>query len=497
MNRKRVLIDGFNLRLESGTGVATYARNLTFCTHEIGYETHVLYDVRGGPGFHSLLREIAFFDPLVGTPSRWLLWLRHVSETVISPVGVIARPVPITGRVIATHYKARLPYFDTIWTALDVFGRAERRFIVGEHLWVPSRLRLRMDRPPDIAHWTYPLPIMVPRTRNIYTIHDLVPLRLPFTTLDNKRRFFRLVRMLARRADHIVTVSETSRKDIINLLGIDEAKVTNTYQSVDIPAKYADKPADLIRREVEGTFNIKYKEYMLFFGAIEPKKNVGRLIEAYLASKIETPLLIVGKLAWKSEQEMRLMHDDATSYLEQIGSLTYRRRRIFHIDHVPFPLLVSLIRGAKSVLFPSLYEGFGLPILEAMKLGTPVLSSEEGPIPEVAGDGAMLIDPYDTRAIAEGIRQLDTTADLRGSLSARGRRRANLFSPQAYQRRVSALYDRILDSRRVLARRPGRGGDLPSSKALPAARAGGISVHLAASPEAPTELAPSEIGSSG
>jgi glycosyltransferase involved in cell wall biosynthesis len=484
MNRKRVLIDGFNLRLESGTGVATYARNLTYATHALGYQTDVLYDVRGGPGFHNLLREIAFFDPLVGNPPAYIRWMRYAGETARSPVGLTARRVPITGRVIATHYKARLPYFDTIWTSPDVFGRAERHFVVNEWLMVPSRLRLRMDSPPDLAHWTYPLPIMVPRTKNIYTIHDLVPLRLPFTTLDNKRRFFRLVRLLARTADHIVTVSETSRKDIIDLLGIDEAKVTNTYQSVEIPAKYTDKPADLVRREVEGTFNIKYKEYMLFFGAIEPKKNVGRLIEAYLASKIDTPLLIVGKLAWKSEQEMRLMHDDATSYLEQIGSLTYRRRRIFHIDHVPFPLLVSLIRGAKSVLFPSLYEGFGLPILEAMKLGTPVLSSEEGPIPEVAGDGALLIDPYDTRAIAEGIRELDTNAELRGSLGARGRRRANLFSAQAYQRRLHALYDRILEPGRLPMRRPGRGATLPDPKSPATAREPVL--------EAPKELAVNE-----
>jgi glycosyltransferase involved in cell wall biosynthesis len=236
---------------------------------------------------------------------------------------------------------------------------------------------------------------------------------------------------------------------------------------------------------------------MLFFGAIEPKKNVGRLIEAYLASKIETPLLIVGKLAWKSEQEMRLMHDDATSYLEQIGSLTYRRRRIFHIDHVPFPLLVSLIRGAKSVLFPSLYEGFGLPILEAMKLGTPVLSSEEGPIPEVAGDGAMLIDPYDTRAIAEGIRELDTNAELRASLGARGRRRANLFSPQAYQRRLRALYDRVLEPKWLPVRQPGRGARLPSRSPVAAPREAAVTAHGAVAIDTVTEFAAGETTAEG
>jgi glycosyltransferase involved in cell wall biosynthesis len=199
--------------------------------------------------------------------------------------------------------------------------------------------------------------------------------------------------------------------------------------------------------DVEGTFNVKYKEYLLFYGAIEPKKNVGRLIEAYLASNIETPLLIVGKLAWKYEQEMRLLNDDATSYLEHLGSQTYRRRRVFHIDYAPFPLLVSLIRGAKAVLFPSLYEGFGLPILEAMKLGTPVLTSTEGSTPEVAGDGALLIDPYDTRAIANGIKALDSNEALRSELSAKGARQAEKFTADAYKLRLSALYDGLLAKR--------------------------------------------------
>jgi glycosyltransferase involved in cell wall biosynthesis len=443
MTKRRLLVDGFNLGLETGTGVATYARNLTYCAHELGYETDVLYDVRQAPGTQALLKEIAFFDPYVGTPPGWLVAWRYATEVLSSPNVVRSRKVPITGQVISTHYKSRMPYYDTIWNSPDVFNRSARHFAISRTLF-PSRLRVSVGKtPPNICHWTYPLAIRVPRSINIYTMHDLVPLRLPFTTLDNKRFYFALMRLLARRADHIVTVSETSRRDIINLLGVPEDRVTNTYQAVDIPAKYADKPADVVRQEVEGTFNVKYKEYMLFFGAVEPKKNVGRLIEAYLASKIDSPLLIVGKLAWKSEQEMRLMNDDATAYLEQLGSLTFRRRKIFHVDYAPFPLLVSLIKGAKAVLFPSLYEGFGLPILEAMKLGTPVLTSTEGAIPEVAGEGSMLIDPYDTRALAEGIRALEVDPELRGRLADYGRKRAAMFSMEAYKVRLGALYDRL------------------------------------------------------
>ena len=166
--------------------------------------------------------------------------------------------------------------------------------------------------------------------------------------------------------------------------------MTNTYQAVEIPAKYANKPADIVKQEVEGTFNLNYKGYMLFFGAIEPKKNVARLIEAYLGSGVEVPLVIVGKLGWKSEQELKLLNADVINYLEQVDNLMVTRKRIYRIEYASFPLLVSLIRGAKAVMFPSLYEGFGLPALEAMQLGTPVLSSTGGSMPEVCQDAALL-----------------------------------------------------------------------------------------------------------
>ena len=111
---------------------------------------------------------------------------------------------------------------------------------------------------------------------------------------------------------------------------------------------------------------------------------------------------------------------------------------------MPLATLVSLIRGAKATLFPSLYEGFGLPVLESMMLGTPVLTSNAGSLPEVAGDAALVVDPYDTQAIKRGIQALDSDADLRADLIARGRAQAALFSPKLYQDRLAGFYERIL-----------------------------------------------------
>jgi len=424
--------------LEQGTGIATYARNLSYALRDLGHGVNVLYGSRASRGYSDLLKEIAFFDPLVGDLPWWGLALEKLETAIFSPLGHRGIRVPMKGHVIATHYKSRLPHFDRIYNIPNVFTKAHDHYYIWRH-----RMTVSLPRTPHIAHWTYPLPMRIRGAKNIYTLHDLVPLRLPYTTLDNKRLYWRMIRMLLRKADHILTVSEVSRRDIINLFNYPEHKITNTYQSVEIPQKYRAKPDSLVRDDIEGTFQVRYKEYFLFFGAIEPKKNVARLIEGYLASNVKAPLLIVGKAAWKSEQELRLLNDQSIRYLEQVNNNIFTRDRIQLVDYAPFPLLVSLIRGAKAVLFPSLYEGFGLPVLEAMTLGTPVLSSTEGSIPEVAGDAALLVDPYDARAIAHGITALDTKGALRADLSERGRKQAELFTAEKFQARLKEVYDRL------------------------------------------------------
>lgn len=436
--RPRVFLDGYNLALDQGTGVATYARNLSFGMDRLGFEVGVLYGTRAAPSRDALIREIAFFDERVGSAPPWVEWLRRGKQMVGAPLGERAVQVPITGQVVATTFRDRLPHFDEIWNARDLFQQAQAHFRV-----FGNRLTVGMPRRPDLMHWTYPVPLHMPGTRNIYTLHDLVPLRLPYTTLDHKRRYFRLNRLLGRKADHIVTVSEASRRDIINLLGVPEERVTNTYQAVDIPRKFADAPMSSVREEVQGSFGLTAGKYWLFFGAIEPKKNVGRMIQAFLASGAEGPLVIVGKKAWKSEQELRLLFDDHVRYLVQEGAALRTRHKVMLLDYAPFRLLVNLIRGARGVLFPSLYEGFGLPALEAMLLGTPVITSSTASMPEVVGDAAITVDPYDIGALVQAIQAVDGDAELRARMAEAGPRRAALFSAERYAARLEALYARL------------------------------------------------------
>lgn len=439
-NPKTILIDGYNLGLEKGTGVATYARNLSYELHELGHRVSVLYGNRGSLNRDELLREIAFFDGAVEQP-RLLEWLERARNALRGPLSYQAKQVPITGKVEARTFASRLPYYDTIYNSNEVFKNAQGAF------WMWKRLvSIRMPELPDLAHWTYPLPVRIGKTPNIYTMHDLVPLKLPYTTLDNKRRYLRLMRLLGEQADHIVTVSENSKRDLIDLVGIPEDKITNTYQSVQIPAKFRDKPEDQVAREVEGVTGFDYKGYFLFWGSLEPKKNIGRMIEAYMASQVQTPLVIIGAQAWKAEKELALLNEAAMekSAFGSIERTRGARKRIIRLDYVPFGMLVSLIRGAKAALFPSLYEGFGLPALEAMLLKTPVICSNTSSLPEVAGNAARMVDPYDAQAITNAIRELDADADIRAELTMRGTAQAARYSPENYRERLQSVYSRYL-----------------------------------------------------
>lgn len=437
--RGTIMIDGYNLALEAGTGVATYARNLSFACGELGYRTEILYGTRASQSNDPLLQEVSFFDPNAGTSSFWLELSRRLTQLATSPLGIRANMVPVTGKVVTRAFQSRMPYYDRIWNAPELFSRSHWHFHSYKHF-----LSVRGLPRPDVMHWTYPLPLRLPGTRNIYTIHDLVPLRLPFTTLDNKKLYNRLIKGVLKHADHIITVSEASKRDIVELFGYPEERITNTYQAVSIPAEYALKSHDLVREEVEGAFGLTYKKYFLFFGAIEPKKNVSRLIEAYLSSQVNEPLVVLGKSAWKAGEELRFLNEGSNRYLEQLENLTFARDRVRRFDYAPFPLLVSLIRGAKALVFPSLYEGFGLPVLEAMSLGTPVITSNTASLPEIVGDAAIMVDPYDTRAIANAIKAVATDEFLCARLAGAGPKQAAKFSPERYRERLDSVYASLI-----------------------------------------------------
>jgi len=436
--RLHVAIDGYNLALPQGTGVATYGYTLARVLAEAGHRVDGVFGIDAGRD--PTMREILFFDrlgrPQILSDEQRRKNARHRNRIALNPfLRLQARDVPL-GRVERAGLVDRFPAFDRLVTSPRLFDYAHRYFI-----YYGRFARLRVKNPPPIMHWTYPVPIKLEGSLNVFTLHDLVPLKLPFSTLDAKGRYRQLVAECIRHAAHICTVSETSRNDILAEFNIDPTSVSNCFQATVPPIGWHDEGADTDAAIVRGVLGLEPDNYFLFFGAIEPKKNVGRLIEAFLSVETETPLVLAGAPGWQNAEELRLLRTS-----EQSDPQNGRRiaARVIRLEHLPRPLLLRLMRGAKAVVFPSLYEGFGLPVLEAMQLGTPVITSNVASLPEIGGNAVKYVDPYDVRSIAAAIAELDRDLPQRRHLANAGMERAKAFSANAYLARLETMYGEVL-----------------------------------------------------
>lgn len=432
----RVGIDGFNLAMGEGTGVATYGRSLAEACRTLGRKVDLVYGLNVPPQARPEQRETLFFAALAERlsseqlPPRWSL-KRSLRRLCLRPGTRELVDIPTSGRVILKGVADVMPAFDRLVTLNALFHVGER------YLRRFGRLMpVRMQCPPEIMHWTYPVPVRMVGSRNVYTIHDLVPLRLPYLSLEDKRYHERLLHACLAEAEHILTVSEHSRRDILKYLPVDAENVTNTYQA--LPARRrAMLPPDALARNLRAIFNLEMGGYFLFFGAIEPKKNVKRLIEAYLSSLLEAPLVLAGPAAWRSQDQLRLLDSDGAAVARQAG-------RIRRLGYLPADHLEQLVAGARAVIFPSLYEGFGLPALEAMSAGAPVIVGSEGALPEIVAGAGVQVDPYDIDAIGRALVEIDADDQLRADLKAAGAKRALDFTMPQYCARIDAIHRQLV-----------------------------------------------------
>ncbi len=428
----RIGIDGYNLAMPRGTGVATYGASLAEVLSKAGHRVEGIFGL--DPGRKSHTRELLFFDrfgrghQLRGGQIAW----RAGKSMVLNHLPCRLQAIPTTENIDRRSFGHRLPPFDALWSYPLLFEIAYARFA---HL---NRFTtVTMPNPPEVMHWTYPVPVRMAGTRNVYTIHDLVPLKLPQTTLDNKAYYHRLVDRCIREADHICAVSESSRTDILSMFDVAPEKVTNTYQSSPIPVENLAGSREEDSAIVKDLFGLKARGFYLFFGAMDPKKNVDRIIEAYLTSQSKLPLVIVSARDWGMRAENSVIGSNGKIFGRSIS------KKILRLEYLPRSTLFRLIRTAKAVLFPSLYEGFGLPALEAIQLGTPVISSNISSLPEVVGEAGLLVNPYKTGEIAQAIRSIENDAELYERLQAAGPAQAKQFSDHAYQVRLARMYQEM------------------------------------------------------
>ncbi|MGD0198618.1 MAG: glycosyltransferase family 1 protein [Solirubrobacteraceae bacterium] len=281
---------------------------------------------------------------------------------------------------------------------------------------------------PDIVHWLQPRTSLVPAARRtVMTLADAIPWADARYGRALEHGYARTYAGMARRADMVITISHHAAHDIAERLRIDKERIVVTHLAAE-PAIDDAAARPLVDQP-----------YVLFVGGSDRRKNGVRTIQAFARATLPDAvrLVVVGWLRPAGDD-----HDDLAACVAALPAAT--RERIVLLDHVDDAQLNALYRAATVCAFPSLYEGFGLPVLEAMQRGVPVITSATTSLPEVAGDAAKLIDPTDVDALTRALEELVGDPRRRADLAERGLAQAKTFTWEATAAATVAAYERLV-----------------------------------------------------
>lgn len=362
----------------------------------IGVDARRLHDFGIGTYIRNLLRQLARLDH----DSEFIVLCRPADRDALSSLGENFRLVP----------------------------ERAKTYSLAEQIAVPLALRREGVELFHAPH--YVLPPLV-RCRSVVTIHDCLHLMFP-QYLPNRlaRAYSRAsIALASRRATRILTVSESSKRDILRFVDVPADKVDVIYNAYDERFGIEPREEDVVR--VRERYQLQ-DAFVLYAGNVKPHKNLERLIEAFdlvrRSGLDHLKLVLIGDEISKYTALRRAVHrHQLHKYVRFLG-------------YLPEETLAVMYRLAGVFAFPSLYEGFGLPPLEAMASGTPVVVSNVSSLPEVVGDAALLVEPRDPQSIADGIRRVLCDQALRSDLRAKGLVRASQFSWERSVRRIREIY---------------------------------------------------------
>ena len=302
-------------------------------------------------------------------------------------------------------------------------------------VWLAHVLRAPMDRVlprADIFHATEHLLPPLKNARTVFTLHDLIFQSFPEYHLPLNRWFLRnAMPYFLRRADAIIAVSEWTKRDAIRFYNVPPEKIRVIYEAAD-PALRPESDPNRIA-DVRARY-AKNQPFLFFVSAIEPRKNIVALVDALRVLRARGyphRLLIAGRKGW--------LYQATFDHVKQTGM----EGQVDFLDYVPDADLPALFAACDAFVFPSLYEGFGLPPLEAMACGAPVVCSNTASLPEVVGDSALLVNPRDVGEIANAVERVITDRALRDELCAKGFVQARKFSWERAARETLAVYERV------------------------------------------------------
>ncbi|MCX7854421.1 MAG: glycosyltransferase family 4 protein [Anaerolineae bacterium] len=314
----------------------------------------------------------------------------------------------------------------------NLFPQADLRVLPFPRLWTHIRLSWEMARhPPDLLFVpAHVLPPIHPR-RSLVTVHDLGYRYFPRAHTRFQRVYLDLsTRWNARAAAHILADSEATRADLSRIYGTPLEKVTVAYPGYDESLAPVRDPATLAA--VRARYGIP-GEYFLYLGTLQPRKNLSRLVLAFSQLSTQATLVLAGQRGW--------LVDNLFALIRRLGL----EGRVLCPGYVRPEDRAPLLSGALAFVFPSLYEGFGLPVLEAQACGCPVICSSTSSLPEVAGDAALQVYPEDIAALADAMARLEGDPDLRQELVERGFANLRRFSWEQCARTVLRVMEGLLE----------------------------------------------------
>ncbi|MBE7548659.1 MAG: glycosyltransferase family 4 protein [Planctomycetia bacterium] len=304
-----------------------------------------------------------------------------------------------------------------------------RKFYLWEQVYLPFVLKKKQI---DIFHGPRNVLPLLCKIKSVVTIHDLAFLLFPEVMKFNPFNYWSVfVKRSAVKADHIISVSESTKKDIVRLYNISEHKITVTHEACNNSFKRIEDESALKR------ISQKYElpeRFILYVGTIEPRKNLNVVLEAMDILKknnLNIKLVIVGKKGWLY-----------AGFFDTLQSLGLGNNVIF-TGYVPAEDLPGIYNLAEIFVYPSKYEGFGLPLLEAMSCGVPVIASNVSSIPEVVGDAGILVRPDDPKEFAHKIYELLTDKETRAKMSSKGFERTKSFSWEKVAQKTLTVYENI------------------------------------------------------
>jgi glycosyltransferase involved in cell wall biosynthesis len=307
-------------------------------------------------------------------------------------------------------------------------------------IWHRARLPLPIEAfigEVDLFHATdFVLPPTRSKTRTILTVHDLSFVRVPDAASPSLKRYLdEVVPHSVNKAQHIIADSQATKEDLILLYGVKEEKITVLLSGIQ--SRYAPVLSTPVTLTMRSKYKIGNSPYLFTIGTIQPRKNYSRVIRALKLLRdtgYDLQLVIAGGKGWLEDEMYKTL--DETKLHDAVHLIGFAAD-----EDIP-----ALYSGAEAVVFPSLYEGFGFPVLEGMACGTPVITSNVSSLPEVAGDAAIMLDPYDVEAIADAIRRVLEDSELRASMIERGFAQAAKFTWENSAKQLHQIYTNRLAS---------------------------------------------------